>query len=162
MACAGSSLLNLRLFLCVRICCDLRRVLVHRVGVCAPSDAHAQSCSPNPQRCSSFDSDLCVLGRCCFFWLSRRCDRERYVCHGNGPYGTKVSAEIWPSVHRDTPLSSPSACQTIFMHPMNFYPVPTMIAHFILLYSGIMLRAEPCRTIWIYTPVRFGQYLMRK
>ena len=48
-------------------CCDLRRVLVHRVGLCAPSDAHAQSCSPNSMRCSSFDSDFCVLGRCCFF-----------------------------------------------------------------------------------------------
>merc|ERR1711865_141457 len=38
----------------------------------------------------------------------RRCVRERYVYHGYGPYGIKVSAEIWPSVHRDTPLSSPS------------------------------------------------------
>ena len=37
----------------------------------------------------------------------RRCVRERYVCHSYGPYGIKVSAEIWPSVHRDTPLSSP-------------------------------------------------------
>ena len=56
----------------------------------------------------------------------RRCVRERYVCHGYGPYGIKVSAEIWPSVHRDTPLSSPSVCQlqTISMHPMDY---PTMI-----------------------------------
>ena len=60
------------------------------------------------------------------------------MCHGNGPYGIKVSAEIWPCVHSDTPLSSPSACQTIFMHLMNFYPVPTMIAHLILPYSGTL------------------------
>jgi hypothetical protein len=127
-------------------------------------DAHAQSCSPNPQRCSSFDSDICVLGRCCFLWLSRRCDRERCVCHGirNGPYGIKVLAKIWPSVHRDTPLSSPSAHQTIFMHPMIFYPMPKMIAHFILLHSGIMLRVEPCRAMWVCTPVRFDQCLLEK
>ena len=56
----------------------------------------------------------------------RRCVRGRYVCHGCGPYGIKVSAEIWPSVHRDTPLSSPSVCQlqTTSMHPMDY---PTMI-----------------------------------
>merc|ERR1712153_19490 len=45
----------------------------------------------------------------------RRCVRERYVYHGYGPYGIKVSAEIWPSVHRDTPLSSPS----IYMSAAN-------------------------------------------
>ena len=80
------------------------------------------------------------------------------------PYNSRVPSEgqsqsncVWLSNYAWL-----SAYQTIFMHPRTFYPMPKMIAHFRLPHSGIMLRAEPCRAMWVCTPVRFDQCLLEK
>ena len=55
------------MFVCAH-CCDLRRVLVHRVGLCSPPDAHAQSCAiAAPIHSVAVLSDLaCLAGSASF------------------------------------------------------------------------------------------------
>ena len=69
IVCDGGFFLNqsFALFVCAH-CCDLRRVLVHRVGLCSPPDAHAQSCAiAAPIHSVAVLSDLaCLAGSASF------------------------------------------------------------------------------------------------